>query len=58
MKLTDTAIRKAKPTDKPYKLFDGRGLYIEIPPTGSKRWCCKYRVDGREKNCRLAPTPM
>jgi len=57
MKLTDTAIRKAKPTDKPYKLFDGRGLYIEIPPTGSKRWRCKYRVDGREKKLALGTYP-
>jgi len=57
MKLTDTAIRKAKPTDKPYKLFDGRGLYIEIPCTGHKRWRFKYRVDGREKKLSIGTYP-
>jgi len=35
MKLVDITIRKAKPADTPCQLFDGRGLYIEIPTTGS-----------------------
>jgi len=34
MPLTDLAIRRAKPTNKAYRLFDGGGLYIEIPVTG------------------------
>jgi hypothetical protein len=28
MPLTDTAIRNAKPTEKPIKLTDGGGLYL------------------------------
>jgi hypothetical protein len=28
MALTDTAIRKAKPKDKPYKVADSGGLYL------------------------------
>ncbi len=28
--LTDTEIRKSKPKDKGYKLFDGDGLYLYI----------------------------
>ena len=32
MPLTDTAIRKAKPTDEPQRLFGGGGLYLEISP--------------------------
>jgi hypothetical protein len=32
--LTDTQCRTAKPRDKPYKLSDGKGLYLEIKPTG------------------------
>lgn len=38
MPLTDTRIKAAKPTDKVYKIYDAEGLYIEVPPTGSKRW--------------------
>jgi len=30
MQLTDIAIRKGKPTDKPQRLPDGGGLYLEL----------------------------
>lgn len=49
MPLTDTAIRKAKPGTKPVRLFDERGLYLEIAPAGGKWWRLKYRYDGKEK---------
>lgn len=49
MRLTDTAVRKAKPTDKTQRLFDGGGLYLEITPAGGKRWRQKYRFAGKEK---------
>ncbi|MSQ66197.1 MAG: DUF4102 domain-containing protein, partial [Limnohabitans sp.] len=39
--LTDTQCRTAKPKDKPYKLSDGKGLYLEIKPNGVKAW--RYR---------------
>lgn len=52
MKLTDSACRNAKPTDKSRKLADGNGLYLEITPTGKKYWRQKYRYAGKEK--RLA----
>ncbi len=35
MPLTDTAIKKAKPGDKPAKLSDGKGLYLLVNPGGS-----------------------
>ena len=56
--LTDTAIRTAKPKDKPYKLFDGDGLFLlvtplkkgKLPPSGGgKWWRFKYRFGGKEK---------
>lgn len=47
--LTDTAIRNAKPRNKPYKLTDGNGLYLLINPNGSRWWRFKYRMDGKEK---------
>jgi hypothetical protein len=44
--LTDTQCRNAKPKDKPYKLLDGKGLYLEVKPNGVKAW--RYRFELRE----------
>jgi hypothetical protein len=35
-KLTDVAVKKAKPADKPRTMFDGGGLYLQIEPSGGK----------------------
>ena len=48
MPLTDTGIRSAKPRTKPFKLFDGGGLYLEVSPAGGKWWRWKYRFGGKE----------
>ena len=57
-KLTDTAIRAAKPKDKIYKLTDGEGLYIEVAPSGGKWWRVKYRFEGKEKRLSLGVYPQ
>lgn len=57
MPLKDTKIRNAKPGKKPIKLFDERGLYLEISPTGGKWWRLKYRFDGKEKRLSLGVYP-
>lgn len=57
MPLTDTAIRNAKPGRNRAKLFDERGLYIEVSPTGGKWWRLKYRFDGKEKRLSLGVYP-
>ena len=57
MALTDVAIRKAKPTDSPVRMFDGGGLYIEIVPSGGKWWRLKYRYAGKEKRLSLGTFP-
>ncbi len=57
MPLTDTAIRKAKPGDKPIRLFDGGGLYLEVSTTGGKWWRIKYRYSGKEKRLSLGVYP-
>jgi integrase len=44
--LNDTQCRTAKPRDKPYKLSDGNGLYLEVKPSGVKAW--RYRFELRE----------
>lgn len=46
--LTDAKIRNAKPADKPVKLTDAGGLYLEVRPTGAKLWRYRYRIAGRE----------
>jgi len=58
MKLTDAAIKKAKPESKPRKLADGGGLYLEIHPNGSKYWRLKYRFAGKEKRLALGVYPV
>ena len=49
MPLTDTGIRNAKPSDKPYALTDERGLSIHLQPNGSKWWRFRYRFSGKAK---------
>ncbi len=55
--LTDSAIKAAKPKEKPYKLADGQGLYLEITPNGSKLWRLKYRHSDKEKRLALGAYP-
>lgn len=38
MSLTDTQVKNAKPRDKEYKLTDGMGMFLHIPPKGCKYW--------------------
>lgn len=56
-KLSDPAIRKAKPSDKPRKLSDGGGLYLELQPSGARWWRLKYRIGGKEKRLSLGVYP-
>ncbi|ACB35239.1 integrase family protein [Leptothrix cholodnii SP-6] len=55
--LTDTAIRKATPGEKPRKLADGGGLYLELQPSGARYWRIKYRLDGKENRLSLGVYP-
>ena len=57
MPLTDTKARNAKPKDKPYRVADSGGMYLEITPTGAKYWRWKYRFDGKEKRLALGVYP-
>jgi integrase len=57
MPLTDTAIRNAKPGDKPVRMYDAGGLYLEIAPSGGKWWRLKYRTNGKEKRISLGVYP-
>ncbi|MSP49783.1 MAG: DUF4102 domain-containing protein [Alphaproteobacteria bacterium] len=57
MPLTDATIRSAKPGDRPIRLFDSGGLYLEVAPSGGKWWRLKYRFDGKEKRLSLGVYP-
>ena len=43
--------------DKTYRVTDGKGLYLEIRPNGSKLWFLKYRIAAKEKRVGLGAWP-
>lgn len=57
MALTDTEIRRSRPSTKPYKLFDSGGMYLLVSPAGGRLWRWKYRVNGKEKAMALDKYP-
>jgi hypothetical protein len=54
-KLSDTNIRGAKPRERPYKLFDGDGLFVH--PNGGRWWRQRYNLDGEEQLLSLRTYP-
>ena len=57
MPLTNTALQNAKPTEKPYKIYDVDGLFMQVMPAGGKWWRFKYRFEGKEKLLSLGTYP-
>lgn len=57
MPLTDLEVRRAVPREKAYRVSDGRGMYLEISPSGGKYWRLKYRFNDREKRLALGVYP-
>lgn len=57
MPLTDTAIHKTLPVDKPFKLSDEKGPFLPINPNGSRYWKLKYRFAGKERKLALGVYP-
>lgn len=57
MKLTDIACKTAKPAERPYKLADGAGMYLEVRPDGRKYWRMKYRYNGKENRMAFGVYP-
>lgn len=57
--LSDIACKKAAcPAEKARARFtDAGGLYLEVAPTGSKRWLWKYRFANKEKRLALGVYP-
>jgi integrase len=57
MGLTDSKLRSLKLPERPKRIFDGDGLYIELRPNGGKWWRFKYRFDGKEKSLSFGTYP-
>lgn len=49
MALTDAAVKKAEPRDRPYKKADAGGLFLLVTPTGGKLRRMKFQFGGKEK---------
>ena len=52
-KLTDKAIKEAKPKDKNYFLFDDGGLRLLVRPSGTKVWQYPYKFGGKNNICTI-----
>lgn len=57
MKLTDTKIKGLRPQAKLYRVADGKGLSLEITPTGNKLWRYRYRLHGKASMLALGKYP-
>ena len=59
--LTNIQVEEAVAADKPFKLFDGKGLYLLVAPKKSsgtsKCWRFKYRFQDREQLLALGTYP-
>lgn len=58
MKLTDDSLAQVERRDKIYKIYDGNGLSIEVPPKGNIRWRLKYLFNKKEKQISLGVYPQ
>ena len=56
-RLTDVAVRVAKPHARARKLTDGGGLYLLVQPGGAKLWRYRYRIGGVENVFAIGDYP-
>jgi integrase len=57
MSLTEVAIRTAKGRAKAYKVYDEKGLFLLVKPTGARLWRFKYAHHRVEKLLSLGVYP-
>ncbi|MEY3804224.1 MAG: hypothetical protein RL667_346, partial [Pseudomonadota bacterium] len=55
--LSDITIRNARPKEMAFKLYDEKGLYLIVQPTGGKLWRFDYRFFGKRKTLALGSYP-
>lgn len=56
--LTDQKCKAAKPREKPYKVFDGHGLFLFVSPAGGKMWRMAYRLEGKPQTATIGNYPL
>lgn len=57
MPLTDAKVRNAKSSERAYKLYDERGLFLLVAPEGGRLWRFRFRFGGKEKLLALGIYP-
>ena len=57
MPLNDRQIKNAKPAEKPFKLNDGKGLYLYINTSGGKLWRFDFSYNGKRKTLSIGKYP-
>jgi len=55
-RLSASAVRALKPREKPYKVFDGEGLYVLVRPSCAL-WQMAYRFGRKPKTLSIGPYP-
>ena len=55
--LTDTQVRSARPSARPQKLADTRGLYLLVTPGGGKYWRQDYTFNGKRRTLAFGIYP-
>jgi integrase len=57
MALTDAGIKALKPRAARYIVSDGRGLSLDILPSGKMSWLYRYRLEGKYGKVNLGRYP-
>lgn len=57
MALSDSKLKAAKPTAKPYRMTDGQGLSLVVQPSGRKSWQYIYRHQGKQATLSIGAYP-
>ncbi len=55
--LTEVKCKNSLPKEKAYKIYDSKGLFLLINPSGSKLWRMKYSLDKKEYKLAFGPYP-
>lgn len=50
-------IEETAPGERTLRRFDGKGLYLEVAPSGGKWWRLKYHFAGKERRLSLGVYP-
>lgn len=57
MPLTDAKIKGLKPRSARYMESDGKGLSLDVLPSGQMSWMFRYRIHGKQDRVTLGQYP-